>query len=338
MNEVKASGSYQLHSERDLAQAAFISRVTVRNALKELIRQGYLVNLPKKGNFIDRDIDPPRYTVGIIRDDGVEAGYYADFINLLTDILGVLTEKRCAVKFVASSNLHGRVPLLFSCNGLDGLIWISPPDSIYSEIDEIGMSSDRPIVSIISTDPHGIPFTGNYVSLDYQSTGKTRAEFFLKHGHHHVAYLGNSGMTYESFCKKFHEEGIEVCPQYQIEGINNISVRLPALLAGKKVDAIVSNGPRVRVEEVFQVISDFPGRAEIRLLVDWIPELPALMKRYPLVRVGAVGRKRFDSMGTAAASMMTQSLAERKRQPPVLLAYFCEPLKNNRTFTGKDSG
>lgn len=336
MEAVRASGGYQLHSERDLSHAACISRVTVRNALKELIRQGYLVNLPKKGNFIDRGIDPPKHTVGIIRDDGAEAGYYADFVTLLTDILEGVTEKRCAVKFVASPNLHGRIPLLFSRYSLDGLIWISPPDSLYGEIEEIGMSSDRPIVSIISTDPHDIPFSGNYVSQDYAGIGKTRAEFFLKHGYREVAYVGNSGMTYESFRKRFHQDGVEICPQHQIEEINKVTERLPALLAKARVDAIVSNGPRVRLEEVFQVLSDFPGRDAILLLVDWVPELPALMKRYPLVRVDAVGRKRFERLGSAAARMMTQTIAERKRQPPVLVDYFCEPVRSQETFAGKD--
>ena len=329
---VRSSGEYQLHSERDLAEAASISRVTVRRVLKELIREGYIVNLPKKGNFIDTRIEPPKYTVGIIKDDGGEAGYYADFVNLLTDILEVVTEKRCAVKFVTSPNLPGRLPLLFSRYRLDGLIWISPPGSMYGEIEAIGMSADSPIVSIISNDSHDISFSGNYVSLDYVGIGKTRAEFLLKRGCREVAYLGNSGMTYDSFCKRLQQGGVEICPENQIETINQIEQRLPALLAKTRVDAIVSNGPRVRLEELFQVLSDFPGRDAILLLVDWIPELPALMKRYPLVRVDCVGRKRVECLGAATARMMTQALSQRKQQPPVLEDYFCESFNSQGTF------
>jgi DNA-binding LacI/PurR family transcriptional regulator len=329
MDDVRASDSYQLLSERDLAQAASISRVTVRSALKELIRQGYIINLPKKGNFIDRSIDPPRHTVGIVRDDGVEAAYYADFADLLTNILEVLSEKRCAVKFVTSPNLSGKIPSLFSRNGLDGLLWISPPGSLYDEINEVGMSPDCPIVSFITSDVQNVPFSGNYVSMDYPNVGKARAEFFLEHGCHNVAYVGNSGITYESFRERFHLAGIEICPHCQIERINNISALLPELLAKKRVEAIVSNGARIRLEEVFQVMSDFPDRDEVLFLADWIPELPALMRRYPQVRVDAVGRKRLHNMESAVARMMSKTLSEHKLQAPLLVDFLCQPVGNN---------
>jgi hypothetical protein len=319
MDEVRRNGTLKLLSERELSEKFSTSRVTVRNVIKELTRRGFIINLPRRGNFVNSRNNPPRFTVGIINGDGSESDYTDVNIELLTDILGYLNKNSCLVKFVSSPNLKNRSHLLFSHHGLDGLLWISPPESIYPEIRKIGMSPDCPVVSVVTSGFAHIPFSGNYVSLDYENVGKIRAEFFLKRKQRNVAYIGNSGITYDSFRKTFADAGIKVHLKCLLENESEIQERLPSLLMKKEVSAIVSDGLLIRLEEVFQVLSEFSGRDGITLMVDWMPELPSLMAKHPLVRVDAVTRRQTDrKLGVVAAESVIRALTDRRLQPPVL--------------------
>lgn len=320
MDDVRKNGTLKLLSERELSEKFSTSRVTVRNVIKELTRRGFIINLPRRGNFINSRNNPPKFTVGIAIDGGTESDYSDGNIDLLNDILYVLKKNSCLVKFVSSPNLKNRAHLLFSHYGLDGLLWISPPESLYPEIRKIGMSPDCPVVSVITSGFAHIPFPGNYLSLDYENIGEIRAEFFLKRKHRNVAYIGNSGITYDSFRKTFAKAGIKIRSKYILEKESEIQERLQSLLMKKEVSAIVSDGPLIRLEEVFQVLSEFPGRDGITLMVDWMPELPVLMAKHPLVRVGAITRRQTDKkFGTLAAETLIRALTDRKPQPPVLL-------------------
>jgi hypothetical protein len=319
MDDLRKNGTLKLLSERELSEKFSTSRVTVRNVIKELIRRGFIINLPRRGNFVNSRNNPPRFTVGIINGDGSESDYTDVNIELLTDILGYLNKSCCLVKFVSSPNLKNRAHLLFPHYGLDGLIWISPPESAFHEIGKIGMSADQPVVSIIISDASDVPFPGNYVSLNYKGVGKDRAEFFIRQGLRNVAYIGNPGITYDSFRKTFAKAGIKCKPKYFLEKEAEIQEHLPSLLKKKEISAIVSNGPLIRLEEVFNVLSEFPGHDGITLMVDWMPELPSLMAKHPLVRVDAITCRQTDKkFGTVAAETLVRALTERRAQPPVL--------------------
>jgi hypothetical protein len=328
MDEIRKTGALKLLSERELSEKFSTSRVTVRNAIKELIRRGFIINLPKRGNFINSKNDPPKFTVGIVTESGDESHYYADSVEILSDIMDVLKVNCCAIKFVSSPNLETRVHLLFTHYALDGLIWIAPPERMFREIMKIGMSGDMPVVSLMRNDAAHVPFPGNYVGMDYEGIGKSRAEFFLTREHRNVAYIGNPGITYDSYCRTFADAGIRIRAKLFLEKESGIQERLPSLLMKKEVSAIISNGPHIRIEEVFQVLSEFPDRDRITFMVDWIPELHALMAKHPLVRVDAVTRRQIDKkFGTTAAAMVSLAMTERRLQPPVLLKnVFTDPM------------
>ena len=97
MEEVRRRGALKLLSERELSEKFSTSRVTVRNVIKDLIRRGYIINLPRRGNFINSRNNPPKFTVGIATDGGGESDYYAGNIELITDMLSVLNKNSCLV-------------------------------------------------------------------------------------------------------------------------------------------------------------------------------------------------------------------------------------------------
>ena len=191
---------------------------------------------------------------------------------------------------------------------------------MFLEMKKIGMSHDRPVVSVINSGVSHIPFSSNYVGLDYKNVGEVRAEFFLKRKHRDVAYIGNSGITYDSFRKTFADAGIKIRPKFLLDKESEIQERLQSLLMKKEISAIVSDGPLIRLEEVFNALGEFPGRDGITLMVDWMPELPELMAKHPLVRVDAITRRQTDNkFGTVAAETLIRAITDRRQQPPMLL-------------------
>jgi hypothetical protein len=317
MDEGLKTGSYNLPSERELSEKLSVSRVTVRNALDELVRREYIIKIPRRGNIINKNQMPPLFYAGILNDDGAESCHYGD-ISQFTECLSLLCQNQCAVKIVSAPNLNGRLDLLMANHGLDGLLWLSPSWEMLDEIKAMEKSAGMPVISVVSLDYPSNPLSCNYVSFDYAASGRKRAEFFISRGHKNVAYLGNRGATHNSFCEFFRSAGINARPEYFIEREAEIPERLPGLLRKGKITGIVSNGPRVRLEELFQILSDFSGRTKIALRVDYVAELPELLLKYPMIKPDVVCRVSRAGFASAAVRMLLRAMTEQKPQPPEL--------------------
>ncbi len=212
----------KFHSENALCEIFDVSRQTVRRALEEIERMGYVTRVKGSGTYISENHPSSRSrpfakhtlskTVGIITT-------YLDayiFPSIIQGIETVLTENGFTVQLASTKNLvEGELRALqaMSDHNLDGLIiWPTKSglpclnQSIYHSLFEKGL----PIVFVDSSYAE-IP--GTCVALDDLGAGKIAVQHLIEMGHRDiVGFFPHSDrqghLRYKGYAEAFMEAGL----------------------------------------------------------------------------------------------------------------------------------
>ena len=183
----------RIASERELAALMNVSRLTVRYALKELIKDKWLIIRKGEGMFINPDqrsftalSGEKGYKLLLLWGDGSMMTLDGFFISILEHLASVLKYYPVFLENPVFTGGSGRLMEEIELYRPDGIIWVRPPNSIFPCIEEIR----KEIPVCILANPAGTP--GLAVSLDFREAGKTAAEYFIRNNCRKVAFLGGS--------------------------------------------------------------------------------------------------------------------------------------------------
>jgi DNA-binding LacI/PurR family transcriptional regulator len=307
----------RLFPERVLCEQLSVSRATLRKALDELRCEGY-INSEGRRNYISD------YTRN--RDIGILMDCYkpAPYIPSSPTISGIMAE-------MENADYNGRIlvpredsniSLMVKQYNLRGLLWIDPPELLLPTIVDMGVTNKIKVCSVLIHYENKVdsPLKSNYITLDRDSHGKERAEYFIRKGHQKVVYLGNADFTYNAFSKQMKAHGINLSPKWRLEQPAQIAEHLPKLIIKEKITGIVSNGG-------IAAVSMFKSLSQIEkikapapdILLPYNNPIRELMKKYPNVKISKFGRLPEREYGSEGMKMLLRQIEENRDQAPVFV-------------------
>lgn len=325
MSALKTSNGY-LPSERELSKSLKVSRGTLRKAIEQLIKEGHIVNNPRKGNYVSSV--KPALKVGIIFGNG-ETPMHVQSTEILKGELEVLSDLHCRIQFI---NLRKNPEKELGKCDLDGIIWNDPGPNMFGFIRDITEKGVTPLAAqtlmhdvaqalIFDLLGYRIPIQKNFVTLDYPAVGKLRADYFIRQGVSRVAYLGDmdNAPTLNTFIKTFVAAGNKFDKKWHIKNIEDIPELLPEILDTENITGIVSNGDHIRIENLFRVLEKRQMPKDFKLMIDYIDGLPDILSRYPGVKVSAINRIPYFEIGKTTAGVLLEQIRTGTAKTQVLL-------------------
>lgn len=325
MSALKTSNGY-LPSERELSKTLNVSRGTLRKSIEQLIKEGHIVNNPRKGNYVSSV--KPALKVGIIFGNG-ETPMHVQSTEILSGELKVLSDLHCRIQFI---NLRKNPEKELGKYDLDGIIWNDPAQSMFGFIRNIigkdatslaaqTLMYDVAQALIFDLVGYRIPIQKNFVTLDYPAVGKLRADYFIRQGISRVAYLGDMGSapTLNTFIKTFETAGNKFDKRWHIKNIEDIPELLPEILDTENITGIVSNGDHIRIENLFRVLDKRQLPKNFKLMIDYIDGLPDILSRYPSVKVSAINRIPYFEIGKTTAEILLAQIKTGRAKDQILL-------------------
>jgi DNA-binding LacI/PurR family transcriptional regulator len=321
---LSAKGIERLPPERELCAEFGVILKTVQKAISQLVNEGGLVSVPRKGRFIRTVAAQP--DIGIV----IGARNAVTFIrepDLLGHIFDVLTKLGCLVRLIQLRNPEEASKVLQHYK-IDGCIWYQPYPPLFPKISKIMENCSVPIVvpvlTYTSADAAKLP--KNHFAIDFTGVGRVRAEYLIERGHRNIVYCAklNTG-TYDGFLSALDKVGVLQNPDWNIPNKEEIPERLPGILDSGEVTAIISDGGSDRLESVFRVLDRHHWNGRGELLVDFVGEtLGVLRKNYPGVKVAAVNFYPHHEIGAAAAEALVHAVKEGR---PVQSAKFASQVR-----------
>lgn len=178
-------------SERELCRQFGVSRTTVRNALADLVADGWLYTKPGLGMFINSQRERnsiftlrKSYKILILTGDGKMAYLDGFFMRLLS----VTFEKFCKLpvrlRLVNLSGGNDSALEELKMHHPDGIIWFSP----FSGVNHI-IAALRELVPVyvVGNISDGNPYN---VTTDYYRVGRMAASWFLDRSRKNVVFAG----------------------------------------------------------------------------------------------------------------------------------------------------
>lgn len=297
-----------LPPERELSELIGVSRSTLRKALDELTSESCIVNIPRKGNFLTGA--PARRKIAIVM-DGSNIPYPAIIAGTLEALdvkllwIGVQTIKDFDELQAAIRNF-----------GFEGIVWLDPSERNIQDIAEGARRLGN--AALVAAKPFceemapGFPIKSNLATMDKDAAGALRAEFLLGRGHKRIAYAAKSqGRSFESFLRVHAEHGLEYDRSLSIGFNHDLPEKLSALLDRNAISALATDGGVPHLERVFCTLNSHPRGHEIEVEAPEVPELAALLKRYPRVKIAGITKMPYRQIGMAAAEMLMEAMDGR---------------------------
>ncbi|MFA6293349.1 MAG: GntR family transcriptional regulator [Victivallales bacterium] len=325
ISSLSAKGVNRLPPERELCDEFGVSLNTVKKAIRQLIIEGRIVSVLRRGHFI-RAV-AAETNIGIVIGEGSVSTFLQE-PDVMSAILDVLARRNCLVRIIQLREPKA-APHVFSQYKIDGCIWYMPHTSLYLAISKIMKNCSVPIVVPIMTykPAEAAKLPRNHFTNDFTAVGRVRAEYLLKRGHRNIVYCAsNSTGTYEGFAAALGKAGVVQNPGWNIPKIEDIPERLSRILESGEVTAIISDGGRTRLEAVFRVLDGHPWGGKGELLVDFIGGgFAELRGKYPKVKVSAVNFYPHQEIGTAAAEAIADAVKEGR---PIQSAKFASQVRS----------
>ncbi len=278
-----------LPGEMELCEKFQISRVTVRRAIETLISAGYILRLPKRrGAFSNPEMAKNiPFAIGIAANTGYTFSLDDSSgiaISGFIKKMGADEEHSYLYQFLNISPDDSLENILEN-NNIQGLLWISPDQSVYPGLNELIRRSFP--VAVINT-----PFNSYYPALkkncilrDFASCGVRAAEFLLKNGVRNPAYCGHPNVSYEMFVKTLKKNGIVFHPEHLLEQDKEIEKRLPELIRTGGIDSVYSTGSSNRYTPLVKSLSHHPEDRNIALFFEKSPMTQQYKKDYPGLKI-----------------------------------------------------
>ena len=301
-----------LPPERELCEMIGVSRSTLRKAMDELACESFIVNIPRKGNFLTGA--SPRRQVAIAID-----GCNIPYTVTMSGILDALSEKPYWVNIQTIRDFSDTHSIIRNF-GLSGLIWLSPANEKLPAIAELMASQEVPTSVAIpfADEDKEFALKDCYATMDKAATGALRAEFMLKRGHRAIAYAGRSkeNPTFDKFIETISSAGISNDSSFSLGNGADLPERLNALLNEGKATALVSDGGNQHLERLFKTLNTHPKGHILEIEVPEVVELQELRKRYPRVKIVARTIIPYREIGHSAAEMLIKMIEGGQRTAP----------------------
>ncbi len=236
----------RIASERELSARFKVSRTTVRNALRDLVNDGYIYNKPGRGMFIratNRRNDSfsllKSYKIIILIDTAKYSSIDGFSMKLLNGIFHVFASLPVKVQIV---NVVGDDMVSeLTVSKPDGIIWIRPSRSVLPVLKKL--RREVPVYTIGDV-VGGHPCN---VTLDYVLAGRLLAAYFLDAGCRNVIFSGyeSSGVrreVYRGWSEEFAARQISCDRTLRIDTSEDITEKIRILFEKRAVDGLFSFG------------------------------------------------------------------------------------------------
>ena len=308
---LSAKGVNRLPPERELCAGFGVSLNTVKKAIRQLIIEGRIVSVLRRGHFI-RSVHAET-NIGIIVGEGGVSAFLGES-EVICGILDVLERRNCSVRIIQLPKPQ-EAPHVFNQFKIDGGIWYLPHQSLYPKISKIMQSCKIPmVVPIVNYAPPSLNLPKNHFSNDFTAIGRTRAEYLIGRGHRNIVYCANINTeAYAGFTAALAKVGVVQNPEWNFPKLEDIPKRLPGILDAGKVTAIISDGGRERLETVFRILDGHSWSRKGNLLVDFIRGgFAELKESYPGVKITAINFYPSNELGRSAAETLVDAVKDGK--------------------------
>ncbi len=306
VNQVAHAGgqAVKMPSERELCRKFDVARGTVRRAMEDLVREGYLVPKRGMGTFVNprKTADnpaPPCPKVGVILSSGMLVNITGNFQQELAGVFAALARHEVSVQFV---NFTARQPADTLADvtalGFDGLLWLHPP-ALHPEMPEYFFAHCDRLVVVNSW---ALPGWKNVVLDDYQGAMLKGAAELIAQAGADVAFVGrddshpDARQVYAAFEGLFAQRGLQRPPEYTIPA-DDIARPLRRLLRTRHPRAVYSQGGGF-------------GRAAMEVLArehDCLPpgfvflcqDVPEMERLPPAIKVRRIAKPDYFKLGKA---------------------------------------
>lgn len=249
--------SVMIPSMPKLGEIFGVARMTVHKALKDLIKDKYLISRPGIGTFSNPSKVAEFHKwkagsiIGLIAGDGMNLYYDYYFGSLAAHTCLKLVEDGYIIKPVTLiSSEPDRIVAEIENYSLAGLVWISPGEKGIAALKKMDQEQ-LPVVALQGT-VEGI----NSVNMDYELEGYEAGKFFLEDGRRNVVFaiardIPLVHLQLDGMKRAFREAGVKFNNGLVLKDIKNLDYLFEL---GIDVQAIYLEGPYLT--ETIAVLKD----------------------------------------------------------------------------------
>ena len=235
-------------SERGLCAMFKVTRPTVRRALGDLIKEGYLIIHPGLGTFTNpKKAKIFRYgrkpfSAAVIIGDGKTVFYSSFHAGILGGIFSAVSRAGGLVRIPNIISTDGDIINEVKRLNVDGLIWISPPDT--SPVKRLSAAG----IHVISVNRGCKDSKINYCGFDFRANGKLIADYFLDRGIQDVVFAVKSEQEYETetyagFTEAYQSRGLEYNKCLALTDLDSVGSDIQKMLRfGVKFTGLYTDG------------------------------------------------------------------------------------------------
>lgn len=309
-----------LPGEMELSEKFQVSRGTVRRALDTLIRNGYVIRLPKRRGYFTNPAlaGQSSFHIGVLVARAQVAGLAAPSMMIFSafaESMGFSFPWDCEFITLPSQNPKQIISELRN-SSFDGLLWIALPEQYSCVVDEL-LNCYIPVVAVENVYVENrTPPSNNFFAYDFSYGGECRARAFLKTNCRKLFYCGTHAATAEHFGKVLREQHLPFDETHILENLDDIPEKLTGLLDGDLVDGIACDGGTLRYDKVFSTLSSHPKGKNVTVLIEReglvllnrekYPEQPVL--ELDTLDIGKTSRR----AGKLAGNLLRQILLHKK--------------------------
>lgn len=235
-------------SENELCKYYKVSRSTIRKALKDLIKEEYLIPRPGKGTFINieslkNSFHPMATQIGYTSSDGKTSFFTLSDGKILCGAMEFIHEQGKLFLLINLINTGEKaVDELTSMSGIKGLIWFNPTPPHYETIRQ-AEKAGLPIVTVYKSSDEF-----DWVGIDQFEVGRLAAEYLIKKGCRRIieTYIDDDEEAHErmaGIAHSFKEHGIQYDGKLRLYDKCSIAEELSKMISyGVQFDGIFSIG------------------------------------------------------------------------------------------------
>jgi len=218
----------RIPAERTLSETYGISRISTREALTELIAEGYLYRMPGKGTFVERadqvarKLERGAFSVAFVIRKSWYAFAQAGYTRILEGVERALRSRNYRLVFLIKEDEE---PVRHDSDrartaDYDGLILVGPT----SELQVSDLQAAR--VPFILLDPP-VPIAGvNCASMDYFDASQQAVRYLARLGHREIGYIGTErSEKYRGHLEALRGLGLNPDPRFvQFLGVGGVGM------------------------------------------------------------------------------------------------------------------
>lgn len=249
--------SVMIPSMPKLGEMFGVARMTVHKALKDLIKDKYLISRPGIGTFVNPEKIAdfhkwkPSCIIGLIAGDGMNLYYDYYFGSLAAHTYLKLVECGYIIKPITlTSSDPEKIAAEMNNYSLAGLVWISPGEKGIAALKKMN-KAELPVVTLQGT-VEGI----NSVNMDYELEGYEAGKIFLGEGRRNVVFaiirdITLAQLQLDGLKRAFSEAGVKFNNGLVLKDIKDLDYLFEL---GIDVQAIYLEGPYL--PETMAVLKD----------------------------------------------------------------------------------